>query len=68
MGERVSEQPRFVHPGYLRWWPALPVLDLRVLGVGGRAGDLWPRPGLQPGGFPHRVVLGAVELRALSEE
>ena len=36
-------------PGYLRWRPALPILDSRVLGMGGRAGDLWPRTGLDRG-------------------
>ena len=28
-----------------------PVLDLRVLGMGGRAGDLWRSTGLDPGNF-----------------
>ena len=42
----------------LRRWPALPVLDSRVLGMGGRAGDLWPRAGLDPGCLQRRVGFG----------
>ena len=45
-----------------------PVLDLRVLGMGGRAGDLWSSAGLDPGDFQHRVVLGAMVPQELPEE
>ena len=38
-------------PGYLSWGPALPILDSRVLGAGGRAEDFRPDAGLEPGAF-----------------
>ena len=36
--------------------------------MGGRAGDLWPRAGLDPGDFQRRVVLGAMVPQELPEE
>ena len=36
--------------------------------MGGRAGDLWPSAGLDPGDFQRRVVLGAVVPQELPEE
>ena len=36
--------------------------------MGGRAGDLWPSAGLDPGGLQHRLVLGAVVLPKLLKE
>ena len=41
---------------FLGLWPALPVCDSRVLGLGGWAGDLWPPAGLYPGLVPPGVL------------
>ena len=56
-GENPINFPVVYPPGYLRRWPTLPVLDPRVLGMGGRAGCLWPRAGLDPGYLQPHVIL-----------